>query len=46
MKEESKTKKCNWCGKRKPTNQTYHIDNKGKRQIRICVECNLIKDII
>ena len=43
---ESKTKTCYWCKRRKPTEQTYYITNKGKRQIRICVDCNLTEEVV
>jgi hypothetical protein len=43
---ESKTKTCYWCKKRKKTDETYYLEKKGKRQIRICVDCNLEHEIV
>ena len=37
----SKTKKCNWCNKRKPLEQIYYIGD-----LFLCDKCNLKYDLI
>ena len=49
-KKEVKTKKCNWCEKRKLKKNMYNLSfiGEGKivKEVYICVECNIELDIV
>ena len=44
----SKTKKCNWCNKRKKVDSIYQLGKhpKDNKNYNICIDCNIEKEIL
>jgi len=44
----SKTKKCNWCNKRKKVVSIYQLGktSKDNKNYNICINCNIEKEIV